>query len=251
MRGEYIGWPPEEVKRLAINRKFYNIAKLANVCGAIDGTHVNVVPPKDVEDSFVNRHRRHSLNVCAVAGPSYEFYHINTRHAGRAHDSGVLMATGLWTTFEGGFRPFLGAVLLGDSAYPLRDWLMTPFRSTVAMTPAMSKYQNAHTKTRAVVERAFGVLKMRFRALFNAGLRVAKMSDAANIIIAACVIHNICIRQGDEVTDLLEEFDASQEDPDMLQEDPDMLPDVPAEAPPDVAPESANERRNRYVASFN
>ncbi len=39
----------------------------------------------------------------------------------------VLRESSLWDTFEGGARPFPGAVILGDSAYPNRDWLVTPF----------------------------------------------------------------------------------------------------------------------------
>jgi hypothetical protein len=39
----------------------------------------------------------------------------------------VLRESSLWETFEGGARPFPGAVILGDSAYPNRDWLVTPF----------------------------------------------------------------------------------------------------------------------------
>ena len=39
----------------------------------------------------------------------------------------VLRESSLWDSFEGGARPFPGAVILGDSAYPNRDWLVTPF----------------------------------------------------------------------------------------------------------------------------
>ena len=51
--------------------------------------------------------------------------------------------------------------LLGDSGYPLRDYLMTSFNTPA--TPAEERFNNAHTRTRNVVERAFGVLKSRFR----------------------------------------------------------------------------------------
>lgn len=220
--------------------QFYKIARFPNVCGAVDGTHICVTPRKHEENCYVNRHSRHSLSVCAVAGPRYEFFYVNSRHAGKSHDSRILQRTGLWSAFENGYRPFSGAVILGDSAYPLREWLMTPFRSTSLMTPAMTGYQNAHTRTRGVVEKAFGILKMRFRALFNAGLRFQNMSNAADTILAACIIHNICIKRGDDVSDLLEQFQHVQ---------PMDLP-LPPEAPIDVPTQSGNAKRERFVACF-
>jgi len=49
-------------------------------------------------------------------------------HAGRCHDSRVLKDSSLWESFEDDkARPFPEAVILGDSAYPLTDWLITPF----------------------------------------------------------------------------------------------------------------------------
>jgi hypothetical protein len=51
--------------------------------------------------------------------------------------------------------------LLGDSGYPLNGWLITPLGNP--STPQEEIFQKAHCKTINVVERAFGVLKQRFR----------------------------------------------------------------------------------------
>ena len=51
--------------------------------------------------------------------------------------------------------------LIGDSGFPLRPYLLTP-----VMHPnyeAERIYNNKHSKTRVVVEKAFGHLKSRFR----------------------------------------------------------------------------------------
>ncbi|XP_062595033.1 putative nuclease HARBI1 [Saccostrea cucullata] len=57
--------------------------------------------------------------------------------------------------------------LIGDSGYPLKEWLLTPFLSP--SNQQEEKYNDALTKTRIVVERAFGVLKSRFRCLHASG----------------------------------------------------------------------------------
>lgn len=89
------------------------------------------------------------------------FLHINTCFPGASHDAYVLRSSGvpaiMETLPEGGW-------LLGDSGYPLKEWLLTPFLSP--SNPQEEKYNEALSKTRIVVERAFGVLKSRFRYFF-------------------------------------------------------------------------------------
>lgn len=207
LQEELIGWP-ENARQVA--SAFYKIAKFPGVVGAIDGTHVEVTPPKKDEQEYLNRHSTHSFNVCAVAGPNYMFYYLNSGTPGRSHDSGVLRRTSLWRQWEvEKYRPFYGAVILGDAAYSLTDWMMTPFRHTVnnTLTQAQKHYQLSHAKTRCVVERAFGVLKMRFRALFKSGLRVMGMNYAADIITACVILHNLCIAHKDNLTDFLRDFE--------------------------------------------
>lgn len=51
--------------------------------------------------------------------------------------------------------------LLGDSAYGLKKYMMTPKLNP--STPAEENYNETHSKTRVVVERALGVCKSRFR----------------------------------------------------------------------------------------
>lgn len=86
------------------------------------------------------------------------FLHINTCFPGATHDAYVLRSSSvpaiMETLPEGGW-------LLGDSGYPLKEWLLTPFLSP--SNPQEEKYNESLSKTRIVVERAFGVLKSRFR----------------------------------------------------------------------------------------
>jgi len=125
---------------------------------------VKVIPPAKDQADYINRHHDFSINMLAVADPDLRFYYINTNYGGRCHDSHVLRQSSLWDKFENqGSRPFPGAVLLGDSAYPLTDWLLTPYSGDPQGSKAL--YNRAHIVTRNIVERAFGVLKKRFLSL--------------------------------------------------------------------------------------
>lgn len=57
-------------------------------------------------------------------------------------------------------------ILLGDSGYALRSWLLTPVENAAANTPAF-QYDMGHRRTRCIIERCNGGLKTRFRCLLK------------------------------------------------------------------------------------
>ena len=57
-----------------------------------------------------------------------------------------------------------GGWLLGDSGYPLKEWLMTPYLSPC--NQQQEKFNEAHGKTRISVERSVGVLQPRYRYIY-------------------------------------------------------------------------------------
>ena len=161
LKDDIIRWPAD-CQGLA--GKFFQYGGFPSTAGCLDGCHVRVIPPAKDQTDYINRHHDFSINMLAVAGPDLKFYYINTNYGGRCHDSHVLRQSSLWDQFENrGSRPFPGAVLLGDSAYPLSDWLLTPYSGDPQGNKAL--YNRAHIVTRNIVERAFGILKKRFLSL--------------------------------------------------------------------------------------
>lgn len=116
--------------------------------GAIDGTHVRIQAPEEHEEAYVNRHFYHSVNVQLVVDSHCRIIDVVARWPGGTHDARMLANSSVAERFDSG--DYTG-VLFGDSGYPCRPWLMTPFRTTD--TPGKKRYNAAHGTTRAIVER--------------------------------------------------------------------------------------------------
>ncbi|KAL1005452.1 hypothetical protein UPYG_G00059310 [Umbra pygmaea] len=110
------------------------------------------------------------------------------RWPGSTHDARILRESKLQREFEEGR---CGGILLGDSGYPLKRWIMTPVLSP--KTDQQRKYNNAHAEARCLIERCIGVLKRRFHCL-HGEIRM-KPERACTIIAATVVLHNICVEK--------------------------------------------------------
>ena len=72
--------------------------------------------------------------------------------------------------------PTMEYVLLGDSGYALRSYLMTPYLNPVL--PWQRRFNRAHKKTRCLVERVIGIWKRQFHVLHSKIRKAQKMSEA-------------------------------------------------------------------------
>ncbi|KAG0438368.1 hypothetical protein HPB47_017039 [Ixodes persulcatus] len=123
---------PAEVPEL--QGQFYAVDGFPGVVGTIDGIHVRIQGPPLHEELVVDARSR-ILNVVA-------------KWPGSVHDSYVLSQSSVGENFATGAY---GGLLIGDSGYPCRPWLMAPFRSPT--TRAECAYNQTHAATRSVVER--------------------------------------------------------------------------------------------------
>ncbi|KAJ1124912.1 hypothetical protein NDU88_003359 [Pleurodeles waltl] len=71
---------------------------------------------------------------------------------------------------------------------------MTPVRHPRTM--AEERYNEAHGRTRRIIERTFGLLKARFRCLHLAGGSLYySPKKVCQIIVACCMLHNLALRR--------------------------------------------------------
>ncbi|KAG9340384.1 hypothetical protein JZ751_021497 [Albula glossodonta] len=109
--------------------------------------------------------------------------------------------------------------LIGGPAYPLKRWIMTGFTHREQLTAEQRTFNSRLGSARTCAEVAFGRLKGRWRCL-------ARRNDVAvrttsDIIVACCVLHNVCELRRDH---FLPEWNAQvdeQERLDVLDENDD------------------------------
>ena len=202
-----IQWPTEgKVRDTA--QQFGNFSQFQHVIGAVDGSHIPIKAPKQFSHAYYNRKRFHSLVLLAVCDANLCFTYVWTGNPGSTHDATVLRSSEIFRNADELIPP--GYYLLGDSAFPLLGWLLTPFRDLGHLNPQQKLFNKAHSKTRQVIERAFGLLKCRFRRLLR--LDAADMNIIVDTILSACTLHTICINEGDDIQDELLEDDNDVDD---------------------------------------
>ena len=96
--------------------------------------------------------------------------------------------------------------IIGDSAYPLSNHLICPYRNTrFTNLDGNNKKFNTHLASkRSVIKRAFGLLGLRFPRL----LKIMAQSNMKRIkiVVAACVLHKWCILEDDADEDAFDDI---------------------------------------------
>lgn len=136
------------------------------------------------------------------------FLNANARYPGATHDAAIWEVSTinrhLKRRYMTGER---NSFLIGDSGYPLQPWIMTPIPDAPPNSPE-GIYTTRHCSARNIVERAFGVLKQRFRCLLKHRCLHYSHTAAGRIIYSCIILHNICrlnnLPEFDEENDAVE-----------------------------------------------
>lgn len=124
--------------------------------------------------------------------------HCYVGHPGSLHDQRVFRQSEVAAYLNDEDKFPSNSHLVGDPAYELHQHLLVPFKDNGHLTPAQTYYNFRQSSARVVVERCFALLKGRMRSLLHC-LPMTRVDLMAEYIVACCVVHNICILQGDEL----------------------------------------------------
>jgi hypothetical protein len=187
--------------------RFKDGTRLDNMCGAIDGSHIklyNKAANKYVPAQYWSRHDMHSVLLQGICDHDRIIWSVACRQPGGCHDAAHLRTTQIWDELREGVvlqEPVIRtegkdikSYIVGNSAYPLMSFLLKAFNNRATGSPDQNLFDKYLRKGRVKIENAFGILKNRWQILknLNVGLPMAP-----KIIVACCVLHNMCQRAGE------------------------------------------------------
>ncbi|GFX97305.1 putative nuclease HARBI1 [Trichonephila clavipes] len=153
-----------------ISQKFYREFGFPGIYGTLDCSLIKILNPGgSLAETFRCRKGFFALNVQTVSDPNLSIRNIVVRWTGSTHDSTVFDHSYLKAHVETEVPSSYH--LLGDSGYPLRSYLMTPFLNPV------------------------GAGQVRFSCIdtpFRCSLETAQ-----TVIVATAVLHNLALSLGD------------------------------------------------------
>ncbi len=196
---DQVKWPEKEEDLLRCAREFADYWGYPCCIGSIDGCHIPISPPKDDAIDYYNYKGWYSCVLLGVCDAKYRFTYFHLGTPGKSNDSFIFRHCHLFRKLNNQkdnlFR--LGSLLngvlvplhlIGDAAFPLLETLMKPFPHGVQ--DAVHRLFNYRlSRTRRVIENAFGRLKARFRIISK---RMELDVNNVNETVSACVIlHNL------------------------------------------------------------
>jgi len=180
LKHQYIVWPQGSYKE-EIKQAFEDISGFPHVVGAIDGSHIPLFEAPSVKNKEVYFSRKHqyAIHLQAVVDHNSLFIDYVVGWPASVHDAKVFKNSSLHQVDNNLFEN--EEYLLGDGAYPISKTMIVPFRN--AQTHPKTTFNMYHSRGRIAVERAFGKLKGRFKALRE--LRVKKTRHDIHMVDAA------------------------------------------------------------------
>lgn len=195
LRARIIHFPkcPVEIKK--IENEFFNIAKIPHCIGVIGCTHVRLTMIDEAKkiETFRNENNFLSLKVQIVCDANSKIENIVARWPGGAQESIIFNNSKLRKLFEDG--EMKTSVILGDCAYPLRKYLLTPINNATSVDKV--RYNDALDKTLSTLRTTCELWKRRFPVLIN-GL-AGNIEWIQCVIVATTVLHNIACNMGEKI----------------------------------------------------
>jgi hypothetical protein len=196
-----------------------------HVVGAIDGLFIKTRQPtvKDVGNvrTFYSGHKRgFGINMQGVCDASCRFVGFSCNTPGSTSDYVAFRHANFYGHWPKLPEPYM---YLGDCAYPLAPFCLTPYVGTV-LPESEDVFNFYHSQLRITVERAFGIFVNVF-GIFHAPLAF-KIANCCDVVEACVRLHNLRINEGCQVVSrqssngavFIQAFDRSKEVFDVLDD---------------------------------
>ncbi|XP_066139302.1 uncharacterized protein [Euwallacea fornicatus] len=200
LRKDYLKFPDSSDEWKEIARLFEKQWNFPHCLGAIDGKHIDIVPPAGCGSYYFNYKNRHSIVLLAIVDARYRFILADVGTNGRISDGGVLQNTKFFERMQcktlkiprpedvANSSRCLPYVFVSDDAFPLGPNMLKPFRQTDLDTRDKKNFNYRLSRARHIVENAFGIMASRFR-IYHTRINL-DVQNIEKVVMTTCVLHN-------------------------------------------------------------
>ena len=175
-------------------QEFQDLQQIPYVVGAVDGSHIPIVAPQLHAADYYNGKWFHSISLQGVVSAKCLFWDFDIGWAGSMHDANLWGRSEIGQFCEAGKLSLY--CLVGDAAYLCRPWILAPFEGHKdGLSREQYHWNFAQSLTRICVDRAFGILKGRWRILLK--WTDVHLKNVPDLVAIYLVLHNMCIVFGD------------------------------------------------------
>ena len=191
-----ITWPRGD-RLPAIKAAFERMGQLPNVIGAVDGTFIQIKAPKDDPEVWVTRKCNYAMTLQGICDPGLRFIDAFVGYPGSVSDTRIFRNSDIYQHITTNREDYINPedVIVADCAYPALDWCISPYVNRGNLTPEQRNFNHRLSQTRQTIERCFALLFGRYRRLKF--LDMNRMDLVPATILAACVLHNVCLDHDD------------------------------------------------------
>ncbi|KAI4468002.1 hypothetical protein MML48_2g00000902 [Holotrichia oblita] len=195
-------WPAQ---RETVKREFRKTAEIDGIVGAIDGTFIAIKVPQHDAEAYITRKCQYAITLPAICDVSMKFIDCYVGYPGSISGCRIFHNSDIYQRITNNRAEYLdeGEFIFGDKAYPLLSWCMIPYVDRGNLNAAQKNFNRKVSQTCQVIERSFAVLFGWFRRLKY--LDVNKPEFIPSTVLGACVLHNMCLQNNEDIRHLVEE----------------------------------------------
>ncbi|CAF4861451.1 unnamed protein product [Pieris macdunnoughi] len=194
---KYIHFPHLRNERDLIKNRFYMKYRIPNVVGCVDCMHVPIAKPDNNHKKHFNK-SYHSKKAQIICDSDLNIISVDALPGGSISHEAILLKHAVKNDLESLNAARDTCWLVGGLHYMQKPYIMTPIPKITKKTPVSPEkhYTNLHMTTHNVVLDTIKQLKSRWKCLQASCNKHFDPSMVSMIIVACCILHNICNKRG-------------------------------------------------------
>ncbi|XP_023235760.1 protein ANTAGONIST OF LIKE HETEROCHROMATIN PROTEIN 1-like [Centruroides sculpturatus] len=176
---------------------FFNQWNFPDVFGCLDGIHIPIMAPKrGYPDDYRNDQKGFSIVLLGLCDHKYNFRYINVGSPGKMSNAEIFENTLLskFAKQQVLFPKERDLHIVANASFPFNLWLMRPILHS-NLSKEEENFNNSISNVLTAIKETFARLKGRWKILMRRC--DIKLEDVNKIIVACCILHNICEKNGD------------------------------------------------------